>query len=83
MPAATLDHHWQDGVGLQVPRPNGEPGSIGSNLTASTSYGLGSGIYGSPENSTTFALDAGKKEVRQPKKLRSQLWLKRSHSWRG
>ena len=68
MPAATLDHHWQDGVGLQVPHPNGESGSIGSNLTVSTSYGLGSGIYGSPENSTTFALDAGKKEVCQPKK---------------
>lgn len=66
MPTATLDH--QDGAGLPIPRQNGEPDSNGSNLTASTSYGLGSGIYGSPENSTTtFALTTGKIEVCRPK----------------
>lgn len=64
MPTATLDH--QDIAGLQVPRQNGEPGSSGTNLTASSSYGLGSGTYGSPENSTTTsALDTGNREVCQ------------------
>lgn len=79
MPTATLDH--QDGAGLPIPRQNGEPDSNGSNLTASTSYGLGSGIYGSPENSTTtFALTTGKIEVCRPKKLLSQFWLNRDHA---